>query len=121
MEWVKRVENPTTLILEDDAAYRSARSLSVHVSRSWRKGRAGDHALRIQAPTSRCVRELINALVPHQDGDVTDIDTSTLQDAEANARALKSLSYALGADLTGIREIPGLCVVLPPIRRHTDP
>jgi ferredoxin len=48
----------------------------------------------------------IAALHPLQDKEPQDVDTSDLQDPAANARAIKSLSYFLGADITGICEIP---------------
>ncbi|MBO88068.1 MAG: Fe-S protein [Rickettsiales bacterium] len=109
MEWVKRVEKPTTLILEDEVPRLPKRAAFFERARFGDLGAKAKREITrfaYKAPTSRCVRELINALVPHQDGPVANIDTSELQDPEANARALKSLSYALGADLTGICEIP---------------
>ncbi|MFL2541618.1 MAG: Fe-S protein [Candidatus Latescibacterota bacterium] len=109
MEWVKRVEKPTTLILDDEVPRVPKRAAFFERARFGDLGAKAEREITrfaYKAPTSRCVRELINALVPHQDGPVANIDTSALQDPEANARALKSLSYALGADLTGICEIP---------------
>ena len=109
MEWVKRVEKPTTLILEDEVPRVPKRAAFFERARFGDLGAKAEREITrfaYKAPTSRCVRELINALAPHQDGPVAETDTSTLQDPEANARALKSLSYALGADLTGICEIP---------------
>jgi reductive dehalogenase len=45
--------------------------------------------------------------VPFQDGDVAPrSDGARYGDLEANARAIKSLSYVLGSDLTGICETP---------------
>jgi len=46
------------------------------------------------------------AVVPFQDGEVADVDRSRYRDPVSNAKAIKSLSYFLGADLTGICEIP---------------
>ena len=79
MEWVKRVENPTTLILEDDVPRVPKRAAFFERARFEVLAQKKQEITRFayKAPTSRCVRELINALVPHQDGDVTDIDTST--------------------------------------------
>ena len=109
MEWVKRVEKPTTLILEDEVPRVPKRAAFFERARFGDLGAKAEREITrfaYKAPTSRCVRELINALVPYQDGPVAKVDTSTMQNPEANARALKSLSYALGADLTGICEIP---------------
>jgi ferredoxin len=48
----------------------------------------------------------IGAMVPHQDGPVAETPHASCSDAEENTRALKSLSYVLGAELTGVCEIP---------------
>jgi len=48
----------------------------------------------------------IRGMVPHQDGPVAETKAPELNDPEANTRALKSLSYALGSEITGICEIP---------------
>lgn len=48
----------------------------------------------------------IGAMVPHQDGPIADTPHASCSDAEENTRALKSLSYVLGAELTGVCEIP---------------
>ena len=49
---------------------------------------------------------LIRNMVPFQDGEVSEQDEQGLDDPAANARAIKAMSYMLGADLTGICEIP---------------
>jgi ferredoxin len=49
---------------------------------------------------------LIRKMVPLQDGPVAEVREAGYHDPAANARAIKSLSYFLGADLTGICEIP---------------
>ncbi|MDP6345906.1 MAG: reductive dehalogenase domain-containing protein, partial [Alphaproteobacteria bacterium] len=49
----------------------------------------------------------MRAMVPIQGGETNpDADPGAHADPAANARALKSLSYLLGADLTGICEVP---------------
>jgi reductive dehalogenase len=48
----------------------------------------------------------IGAMVPQQDGLVAEHAAASCNDAEENTRALKSVSYFLGAELTGICEIP---------------
>jgi hypothetical protein len=51
--------------------------------------------------------QVIRALVPFQSGDCTQlVDPAKYGDRAANVRAIKSLSYALGANLTGICNIP---------------
>jgi hypothetical protein len=48
----------------------------------------------------------LRAMVPHQDGPVAGQVAPGFDDAAANTLAIKSLSYHLGADLTGICEVP---------------
>jgi hypothetical protein len=51
--------------------------------------------------------QVIRALVPFQSGDCAQlVGLAKYRDRAANARAIKSLSYALGADLTDICDIP---------------
>ena len=48
----------------------------------------------------------IRSMVPHQDGPVSGKLAKSTANAEENTRALKTLSYFLGAELTGICEVP---------------
>ncbi|MDX1406454.1 MAG: reductive dehalogenase domain-containing protein, partial [Woeseiaceae bacterium] len=57
-------------------------------------------------PLAMSMVKQIGAMVPYQDGPVADTPHASCSDAEENTRALKSLSYVLGAELTGICEIP---------------
>ena len=69
MEWVKRVDKPTTLILEDEVPRVPKRAAFFERARYGDLGpKAGREIKRFayKAPTSRCVTDLINALVPHQ-------------------------------------------------------
>ncbi len=109
METVKRVEAPTTLILDEEVPRVSKRAAFFQRALH---GDLGDKARRergrfaFKTPFSFSLLQVIRALVPHQDGPVRDADTSRYDDPAANSRALKSLSYFLGSDLTGICEIP---------------
>jgi reductive dehalogenase len=60
----------------------------------------------LKQPFSAAMAGPIRAMVPMQDGPVETPPDGQDSDADANAKALKSLSYHLGADLTGICEIP---------------
>ena len=110
MEQVKRVDRPTTLILDDEVPRVPHRAAFFH-----RVG-AGDLGAKAQRelprfahkhPLSYSMRNTITSLVPHQDGAVAEPEsTSRYQDAAANSRAVKSLAYHLGADLAGICEVP---------------
>lgn len=109
METVKRVERPTTLIVDDEVPRvpkRAAffqRALHGDLGEKARMERA---RFAFKTPFSFSLLHLIRTLVPHQDGAPREKDTARFGDPAANARAIKSLSYFLGADLTGICEIP---------------
>jgi reductive dehalogenase len=109
METVKRVERPTTLIIDDEVPRvpkRAAffqRALHGDLGEKTRKERT---RFAFKTPLSFSLLQSIRALVPLQDGAAREKDTARHGDSAANTRAIKSLSYFLGADLTGICEIP---------------
>jgi len=110
METVKRVDRPSTLILDDEVPRVPKRAAFFERAL---QGDLGDKAQRERArfstkhPISRSMVSSIRSMVPYQDGRVDEAaDTSVLSDPAANARAIKALSYFLGSDLTGICEIP---------------
>ena len=109
MEWVRRVERPTTLILEDEVP-RVPQRANFFVRAG--HGDLGPKAQRevkrfaYKHPLTYGMMPVLRSMVPHQDGPVAPADQGAFADAEANARALKSLSYHLGADLTGVCEVP---------------
>ncbi|MBN07718.1 MAG: Fe-S protein [Rhodospirillaceae bacterium] len=108
MEQVDRVEEATTLIHEDEIPRVPKRANFFMRARS---GDLGDKAKREVArfafkhPFALSMTSLIKAMVPHQDGAVGEIAPG-YENADANTRALKSLSYFLGAEITGVCEIP---------------
>jgi ferredoxin len=110
METVKRVERPTTLILDDEVPRVPKRAAFFERAL---KGDLGEKAQRERArfatkhPLSRAMVAGIRGMVPMQDGEVNAAaDASRHADPAQNARAIKALSYFLGADLTGICEVP---------------
>jgi ferredoxin len=109
MEQVKRVERPTTLILDDEVPQVPKRAAffqrALHNDLG-DKAKAERTRFAFKTPLSFSLLQVIRALVPFQNGEIAPAADARYRDPEANARALKSLSYALGADLTGICEIP---------------
>ena len=109
METVKRVDRPTTLILDDEVPRVSKRAAFFQRALH---GDLGDKAKRertrfaFKTPFSYSLLQAIRALVPYQGGEVSGRAAAGFGDAAANSRAIKSLSYFLGSDLTGICEIP---------------
>lgn len=109
MEQVRRVARPTTLIFDDEVPRVPKRAAFFERAL---QGDLGNKAqtergnFSFKHPTSRSLLSAIRALVPHQDGMVAAATGAETADPSANARAIKALSYHLGADLTGICEIP---------------
>ena len=109
MEMVRQVDRPTTLILDDEVPRVPKRAAFFERAL---QGDLGKRAQRertrfsFKHPLSRSQLGMIRKLVPFQDGPVADMAGERFSDPAANTRAIKSLSYFLGADLTGICEIP---------------
>ncbi len=110
METVKRVARPTTLILDDEVPQVPKRAAFFQRALH---GDLGDKAktertrFAFKTPLSFSLLQVIRSLVPFQGGDPAPaIDPARYRNAQVNADAIKSLSYALGSDLTGICEIP---------------
>jgi len=110
METVKRVDRPTTLILDDEVPRVPKRAAFFERAA---RGDLGDKAKRernrfaFKQPHTSGMMASMRAMVPIQGGDANpDAEPGAYGDPAANTRALKSLSYLLGADLTGICEIP---------------
>jgi reductive dehalogenase len=109
MEQVKRVDRPTTLILDEEVPRVPKRALFF---RRAGHGDLGPKAQRevkrfaVKHPLAAAFIGPIMRLVPHQGGDPSNGDPSRYTDPAANTRAIKALSYFLGSDLTGICEVP---------------
>ncbi len=109
MEQVTRIERPTTLILDDEVP-RVPKRANFFV-----RAAHGDLGAKAQREVGRFIGKStynialfgpMGTMPPFQGGEVADVDTSQYQDAAANAKALKSLSYFMGADLTGVCKVP---------------
>ncbi len=107
MERIKRVEDTTTLILEDEVPRVPKRA--AFFERALR-GDMGAKAQRERArfatkhPFAHAMTPLIRGMVPFQDGQIAPQRAVGHDDAEDNTRAIKSLGYFLGADMVGICE-----------------
>ena len=109
MEKVRRVAEPTTLIIEEEVERAAARH------NFFMRARAGDLGPRPQrevgrfiekAPHGLATRLMLNALVPLQSGEVAPRVAAGTEDPDANAAAVKALGHFLGADMTGVCDIP---------------
>lgn len=109
MEQVKRVDRPTTLIIDDEVPrvpMRAAFFARAAAGDLGEKSQRERQRFATKHPFSLGMIPLIRNMVPLQDGEVREEREQGLDDPVANARAIKALSYMLGADLTGICEIP---------------
>ena len=109
METVDKVDRPTTLIIDDEVPRVPKRASffdrAVHGDLG-KKSQYERTRFSFKHPFAASMVKQIMAMVPHQDGPVADSIDQSCSDAEKNTRAIKSLSYLLGAELTGICEIP---------------
>ena len=108
METVDRVDRPTTLILDDEIPRVPKRA--EFFERAARgdlgeKSKVERSRFSFKHPFAQAMVSLIVSMVPEQDGEVSQ-EKPGLDDPVANAKAIKSLSYFLGAEITGICEVP---------------
>ncbi len=107
MEKVKRVEETTTLIIDDEVPRLPKRSNGFY------RGHKGDFGRKvaqefsrfaIKTPVGMALADFQIAQIPHQTGEVApNIDSRSL-DPGRNRRALKTLLHHLGADIAGTCE-----------------
>jgi reductive dehalogenase len=107
METVKRVDEATTLIIDDEVPRLAKRSNGFY------RGHKGDFGAKAQrefwrfatkTPVGTALVDIQAAQMRHQDGLVApQIDPGSL-DPERNRRALKTLMHHLGADIAGTCE-----------------
>lgn len=107
METIRKVPRPTTLVLEDEVPRVPKRAAF------FERARKGDLGAKTQVERDRFAIKhpftmgmvpMIRGLVPHQDGEVAAEKAPNTDDSIENAKAIKSLSYFLNMDLTGICE-----------------
>lgn len=109
METVDKVDRPTTLIIDDEVprvpkrASFFDRAIHGDLGEKTQKER---RRFAFKHPLANAMLKQIGAMVAHQDGPVAETTASACGDMEENTRAMKSLSYFLGAELTGVCEIP---------------
>lgn len=108
MEQVENVDVPTTLIFGEEVPRVPKRAGFFARARIGDLGEKSEKEVKrfsFKHPFAQAMVSLIRSMVPHQDGPVADVQPG-FEDPMANARAIKSLSYFLGAEITGICEIP---------------
>lgn len=110
MELIKRVEKPTTLVLEDQIARVSKRGDFFKRAQAVDMGEKSQVQLKrfaFKYPLAMAMTPLIGSLVPLQ-GPRTPLQPSgiggDLTDLQHNANAIKALGHFLGADFVGVCE-----------------
>jgi ferredoxin len=104
MEKIKRVDQPTTLVLRDEIrrmpkrADLFSRALAGDLGEKPQKER---RRFAVKHPLAFAMTPLIRNMVPLQGGREP-LGGSTRTDAKRNAEAVKALGYFMGADLVGI-------------------
>jgi len=109
MEKIKRVDSPTTLIIDEEVPRVPVRA------GGFPRAAHGDMGPKFQAdvkvfayktPQAQSYRDQILNMVPHQDGDVAAEQHASTHDADKNTNDLKALAYHLGGDMVGVCEVP---------------
>ncbi|MGE0484990.1 MAG: 4Fe-4S dicluster domain-containing protein [Gammaproteobacteria bacterium] len=110
METVRRVDRPTTLILDDEIPRVPKRA--AFFERALRgdlgeKAQRERHRFAYKQPHTAGMLPLMRAMVARQGGPVTvPPERARFASPAANSRAVKSLAHALGADIVGICQVP---------------
>jgi reductive dehalogenase len=114
MERIKRVDEPTTLIVEDEVERVPVRAGGFPRAANGDMGPKflGDvKVFAFKTPSAQAYVRQIRAMVPHQDGPVADdpaagTDAPDADAPDANANALKALAHHLGGDMVGVCRVP---------------
>ena len=109
MEKIKRVDEPTTLVLEDEVprvpkrAAFFARAANGDFGPKFVEDRK---VFAYKTPSAQSYAQQISAMVPFQDGETADDRAPGSDDAAANTDALKALAQHLGGDMVGVCKMP---------------
>ncbi|MDH3680549.1 MAG: Fe-S protein [Acidimicrobiia bacterium] len=109
MEKVPRVEEPTTLIIEDEVQRVPARhNFFVRAAAGDLGPRPKREVARFipKAPHGMATSDMLNRLVPLQHGDTAPEIAPGTEDPDHNADTVKALGHFLGADMTGVCDAP---------------
>ena len=109
MERIKRVDEPTTLIVEDEVPRVPVRAGGFPRAAHGDMGPKFQKDVKVFAfktPQAQSYIRQIGAMVEYQDGDVAPEVHHDATDPDANAEALKALAYHLGGDMVGVCQVP---------------
>ncbi len=109
MERIKRVDKPTTLILEDEIKRVPVRAGGFPRAANGDMGPKFKEDVKVFAyktPQAQSYVEQIGAMVEYQDGLVAEREHPSTFDPSQNADAVKALAHHLGGDMVGICAAP---------------
>ncbi len=109
MERIRRVDEPTTLIIEDEVERVPVRAGGFPRAANGDMGPKFQKDVKVFAyktPSAQSYVRQIRAMVPYQNGDVASEIAPDTDDPDANAEAIKALAYHLGGDMVGVCKIP---------------
>lgn len=109
MEKIKRVDEPTTLIIENEVPRVPVRAGGFPRAAHGDMGPKFKEDVKVFAyktPQAQSYRQKIMAMVEHQDGPVAAEPHASTLDATTNSDALKALAYHLGGDMVGLCKVP---------------
>jgi len=109
MEKIKRVNEPTTLIIPEEVPRVPVRAGGFPRAAHGDMGPKFQKDVRVFAfktPQAQAYIQQIGAMVRYQDGEVAEEPAPFTDDPDSNADALKAMAYHLGGDMVGVCEIP---------------
>ena len=109
MERIKRVDEPTTLIIPEEIKRVPVRAGGFPRAAHGDMGPKFQKDVKVFAyktPQSQAYIQQIGAMVPHQSGAAAGEVAPGTTNPDRNADALKALSYHLGGDMVGVCEVP---------------
>lgn len=109
MEKIKRVDHPTTLIIEDEVPRVPVRAGGFPRAAHGDMGPKFKNDVKVFAfktPQAQTYVRQIGAMLPYQDGDVAPGIHPSTNDPDKNADDLKALAYHLGGDMVGVCRVP---------------
>ncbi|NKB21619.1 MAG: Fe-S protein [Alphaproteobacteria bacterium] len=112
VEDLKRVDRPTTLIIDDEVSRVPSRAnfyMRTALGDLSEKTKGQANRWSQKQPVAQGIVRPMWGVKPLQEGQTAETVASGVSDAEENMKALKALSHYMGSAITGICEIPDYC------------
>jgi len=112
VEDLKRVDRPTTLIIDDEVPRVPSRAnfyMRTALGDLSEKTKGQANRWSQKQPVAQGIVRPMWGVKPLQEGHAAETIAPGVSDAEENMKALKALSHYMGSSITGICEIPDYC------------